>query len=111
MSGAEIVVTAAIAVVCLGIVAVFVLGDIRASRDDLPLQSGSHALAPIAPASHHRARQLPPEWRCAPLRSPMTIRRAQFEMQDHKHCSLDACPRKNQAHALLVFSGKIIPQR
>ncbi|OXR46695.1 hypothetical protein B7C42_01670 [Nocardia cerradoensis] len=99
-----------IVVVCLSIIGIIVAEDIRARRDDGP-QPAMRSLRPIASPSHHRAREYPPEWRCAPLRHPMSINRARFEMQDHRACSLDACPRKNQAHAVLVFAGKIIPQQ
>ncbi|MGW0052023.1 hypothetical protein [Nocardia nova] len=101
---------ACIVVVCLPIIGIFVLEDIRARRDDGP-QPAMRSLHPIASPSHHRARELPPEWPCALLRHPMSIRRAHIEMQRHRNHSLDECPRKNQAHALLVFTGRIIPHQ
>ena len=64
----------------------------------------------LRPVRHHAVRELPPVWPCARPQRPLTIPQAKRVMQDHMTHSLDTCPRKRQAHALLVFAGRIVPE-
>lgn len=93
-----------IAVICVGIVAVFVMVELRPDTIDLPPQQhdSSRPPSPLLPWSPVMLAHNVPDFVYTPGQ-------AHAEMQLHRECSPDLCGRKRAAIAVLIECGHMVP--